>query len=232
MRQVRFRCFEQERKEEELREEESVLEKGSHPYGVQPMGNMYTGTASCIRAGLGAFAPLADQAVLDLLEMLDARRLGLLICCSRALYIFAHHDELWRALVLNVFGGDFDFKSSWKDTFGYRFLNQDYRLHVPRKFAGLYSDLLFQPWLCASMVKDYIFPLFCCCVLLLSVRLIFLCFHCLCLPRLRTRQCDKLKYFLLSSLDAPEHCFCNLSSFCVFICMNTHTHTYTGCKTR
>jgi len=166
MRQVRFRCFEQERKEEELRDEESVLEKGSHPYGVQPMGNMYTGIASCIRAGLGAFAPLADQAVLDLLEMLDARRLGLLICCSRALYIFAHHDELWRALVLNVFGGDFDFKSSWKDTFGYRFLNQDYRLHVPRKFAGLYSDLLFQPWLCASMVKDYIFPLFCCCVLL------------------------------------------------------------------
>jgi hypothetical protein len=194
MRNVRARQEEQELKEELLRDKDSVLEHGRHPYGVQPMGNMYADCAPSIRGGLGAFSPVADQAVLDLLEMLDVRQLGLLTCCSRALYVYCHHADLWRSLVLRVYGGNFEFMSNWKDTFGYCFLKQGYKPHVLRKvrpqassrscaclqsihrillpvprstisnddlsgrvllmcgqFVGVYSDLLFQPWLCASL---------------------------------------------------------------------------------
>eukprot|EP00802_Teleaulax_amphioxeia_P005967 Tamp_05971.p1 GENE.Tamp_05971~~Tamp_05971.p1 ORF type:complete len:538 (+),score=107.72 Tamp_05971:33-1616(+) len=152
MRKVRARQEEQQRKEELLRDKESVLEHGRHPYGVQPMGNMFAdGAQSSIRGGLGAFSPVGDQAVLDLLEMLDARQLGRLTCCSRALYVYCHHADIWRSLVLKVFGGNFEFTDNWKDTFGCTFLKQDYVPHVPRKFVGVYSDLLFQPWLCASL---------------------------------------------------------------------------------
>lgn len=133
MRKVRARQEEQERKEELLRDKESVLEHGRHPYGVQPMGNLYADSAPSIRGGLGAFSPVADQAVLHLLEMLDVRQLGLLICCSRALYVYCHHADLWRSLVLKLYGGNFEFMSNWKDTFGYCFLKQDYKPHVLRK---------------------------------------------------------------------------------------------------
>jgi len=136
MRKVRARQEEQQRKEELLRDKESVLEHGRHPYGVQPMGNMFAdGAQSSIRGGLGAFSPVGDQAVLDLLEMLDARQLGRLTCCSRALYVYCHHADIWRSLVLKVFGGNFEFTDNWKDTFGCTFLKQDYVPHVPRKVS-------------------------------------------------------------------------------------------------
>eukprot|EP00277_Geminigera_cryophila_P016800 CAMPEP_0179442882 /NCGR_PEP_ID=MMETSP0799-20121207/26355_1 /TAXON_ID=46947 /ORGANISM="Geminigera cryophila, Strain CCMP2564" /LENGTH=494 /DNA_ID=CAMNT_0021228423 /DNA_START=21 /DNA_END=1505 /DNA_ORIENTATION=- len=151
LRQVRFRQEEQERKEEMLRDKQSVLEHGRHPYGVQPMGNMYASATPSIRPGLGWFGLLGDQAVLDLLEMLDAQQLGLLTCCSRVLYVFCHHDEVWRSLVLRLFGGQFEFKRSWKDTLGYAVRKAQYIPHLPREIAGVYSDLLFQPWLCSSM---------------------------------------------------------------------------------
>jgi hypothetical protein len=151
MRKVRLRREEQERKEELLRDKQSVLEQGGHPYGIQPMGNMYGGTTPSIRGGLGALAPLTDQTVLDLLEMLDARQLGLLTICSRVLYVFCHHDDLWRTLVLRVYGGSFIFKDTWKNTFGSCFMQAAYRPCIPRKFGGVYSDVLFQPWLCASL---------------------------------------------------------------------------------
>ena len=130
---MRVRQEEQERKEALLRDKESVLEHGGHPYGVQPMGNLYADCAPSIRGGLGAFSPVADQAMLDLLEMLEVRQLGLLTCCSRALYVYCHHADLWRSLVLKVYGGNFEFMSNWKDTFGYCFLKQDYKPHVLRK---------------------------------------------------------------------------------------------------
>lgn len=139
MRQVRCKQEEQERKEEELRDKESVLERGSHPYGVQPMGNMYAGAAPSIRSGLGMLAPLADQAVLDVLEMLGVRELGMLTSCSRALYVFCHHDEVWRSLVLKVLGGKFEFMGNWKDTLARAVQKGQYRAHHPRQFPGLYS---------------------------------------------------------------------------------------------
>ena len=152
LRQVRSRQEEQAQREAMMRDTQSVLEHGGHPYGVQPLGNMYGGSTASIRPGLGLLmSSLEDQALLALLELLDARQLGLLACCSRAFYVFCHHDELWRALVLHVFGGDFSFALSWKDTFGRCCRKQAYRPHVRRKFPGVYSDLLFQPWLCATL---------------------------------------------------------------------------------
>lgn len=40
--------------------------------------------------------------MLDLLCFLDAPALGRLACVSRALYVFAHVEELWKTLVVQV----------------------------------------------------------------------------------------------------------------------------------
>ena len=36
---------------------------------------------------------------------------------SRWFYVLAHHQDLWRTLVLRDFSSGFDFLSSWKDTY-------------------------------------------------------------------------------------------------------------------
>ena len=79
------------------------------------------------------------------------------LCClarsSKALYVFSHMDELWKALVIARVGGAFCFKGTWRDT--YKTLCREpcdaISPHVPIKVKGFYSDVLFQPWLCSSL---------------------------------------------------------------------------------
>ena len=65
--------------------------------------------------------------------------------------MFGHHDELWRTLALNYLQGDFQFADSWKSTLGRKLLGKRFPGHRPLTVKGLYSDLLFQPWLCATV---------------------------------------------------------------------------------
>ena len=43
-----------------------------------------------------------DERMLDLMGFMAAPCLGRLACVSRALYVFAHVDELWKGLVVQV----------------------------------------------------------------------------------------------------------------------------------
>jgi hypothetical protein len=56
-------------------------------------------------AGLGVLAGLSDDVLLGLLELLPAADLARLGLVSQALYCFAHTNDLWKALVLQVGAG-------------------------------------------------------------------------------------------------------------------------------
>ena len=67
--------------------------------------------------GLGALQVLSDSLVLDIAGRLPAQDLCRLGVCSRAFHVVCHQEELWRALTLEEFGGDFDFEHSWRWTY-------------------------------------------------------------------------------------------------------------------
>lgn len=91
-----------------------------HPRGVQPMGNLlFDGGRSIRTSGLGLLgAGFTDEALLDFLKsFLTAPDLLAAQQCSRALYIFANEEEIWRHHTLERWGGDFAFLQDWKNTF-------------------------------------------------------------------------------------------------------------------
>ena len=64
-------------------------------------------------AGLGRLRELDDELVMQVLSLLPAQALGKVACVNKALYCFANHEDLWRALVLeascpsfHIFAGD------------------------------------------------------------------------------------------------------------------------------
>jgi len=133
-----------------------------HPLGVQPRGNALLGTGPpCSRAaGLGAFASLHDQLLLELLAEFAPAQLAQLSTASRALYAFCAAEDLWRAATLRSFGGDVRFRSSWRATWRRRLQgrgqtheaeDEEQEAAAPRvDCSSVYSDLLFAPHLCAS----------------------------------------------------------------------------------
>ena len=133
-----------------------------HPYGVRPAGNELLAPpeqARTRRDGLGAAAALTDEALLALLSAVDAPSLARLVACSRALYVFGHHADLWRNLALAECGGgkaSVAFERSWKDTCARLVAARGGRAaappapHVPLRVAGIFSDALFRPWCCCA----------------------------------------------------------------------------------
>ncbi|CAM9578770.1 unnamed protein product [Ectocarpus sp. 12 AP-2014] len=156
------------------REDDSNDDKEGHPYGVEPLGNIFLGRSSdCKPRGLGTLASFDDERILDLLCFLDAPALGRLACVSRALYVFAHVEELWKTLVVQEMarrpGQGVETRGGWKTTLqhiaagrsasqrdgGGGSVADDERggksvPHVPLKVSGFFSDLLFQPHHCAT----------------------------------------------------------------------------------
>ncbi|KAI3433776.1 hypothetical protein D9Q98_003581 [Chlorella vulgaris] len=130
-----------------------------HPYGVQPaLGLFAVGSdesRSVRSTGLGSLAVLPDEAVLGILESLPAADLARLSVVSRFLHVFCHHDDLWKGLCLEELEGRWDYQGSWQETYlscavpGYRPGRRK-----PLRVAGVQSDLLYTPWLCASMAID------------------------------------------------------------------------------
>jgi hypothetical protein len=68
-------------------------------YGVVIVGNL---TLRARYSGLGVLAALDDGLLLQVLDLLPHDCLGRLAATSRVLYCFANHDELWKALVIEV----------------------------------------------------------------------------------------------------------------------------------
>ena len=77
-----------------------------HPHGVQPnLGLFDEGGAAGLSvrsAGLGRLAALPDEALLNVLENLPAADLARLATSSKVLWVFCQHEELWKALCLEV----------------------------------------------------------------------------------------------------------------------------------
>lgn len=106
--------------------------------------------------GLGALACLPDEALLNILHELAPADLARLACVSRALWAFANHDELWKGFCLDELEGKWDFQGNWQDTY---LLGMQAKGFTPgtrkmRRAAGLQSDLLYTPWLCATCAID------------------------------------------------------------------------------
>lgn len=129
----------------------------AHPYGCEPEGNAWIATASGPPArgpGLGYLRALPDEMLLDLLSSyLDAKDLGRLACASKALYVFSHQEDVWRAHVLTKFSGRFTpSPAGWKGAYYATATGRspETYVHRPIRVERFYSDLLFKSFLCAN----------------------------------------------------------------------------------
>jgi len=132
--------------------------------------------------GLGLLAMWSDEMVHDFLFRLEARDLVALQSVSKALYVFAGHEELWRDLTVRRFAGDFWFQGTWRRTFAHSAKAHQRRLDMRSdglqggdggggenegedvvrdaatvegiRVKGFYSDFLFQSWYCSSRRID------------------------------------------------------------------------------
>jgi hypothetical protein len=67
--------------------------------------------------GLGFISVLTDELVIRIFSYLSAEELSSKIkLASHAFYIFCHEEDLWKNICLTKFGGDFEYKGSWKVT--------------------------------------------------------------------------------------------------------------------
>jgi hypothetical protein len=141
--------------EDKLRDITLVLD-GSHPYGLQPWGNFFSQDSNrSIRSdSLGQLRIISDELLLSIFEDFSPFTLFQLAATSKVLYVFSHHEDLWRALVLKEFKGKFDFTKSWRETYCRQKGGQTYKGHHPIKVDGFFSDILYQPWLCSSLGLD------------------------------------------------------------------------------
>ena len=147
-----------------------------HPYGALPYGNIHLSPPSnrhpdhVRRSGLGELHVLNDEQLLEVLSFVDGQSLaGIIVNCSRFLYVAGHHEELWRDLVLRRWGEvGFDVpawahhkpsgKTSgcWKDIYASNYCKDNLiqrepaKTHQPISMHGIYSDTFFRSWLCRS----------------------------------------------------------------------------------
>jgi len=110
--------------------------------------------------GLGALHLFSDSLLLEVLGFCAKDELICLAIVSRPLYAFSVHDELWRTMTLSEFGGDWQYMWNWRTTYLARSFGippckiaalQRLPPQIPPTNAkGLYSDVLYHSFLCAS----------------------------------------------------------------------------------
>jgi hypothetical protein len=146
---------------------------GVHPAGVLPNGNALLLPSADARAlharktaGLGALAALDDALLLSVFDRFThdddgAKTLAALASTSKACRAFATHEDLWKSLTLNAYGGKFTFRGqSWLATF--RAAREARTRKRPRENAHethdrrvirceIFSDVLHQRYMCAAM---------------------------------------------------------------------------------
>lgn len=76
---------------------------GRHtPLNVSPSEQPKPSLKTALTAGLGKLKVLSDELMLQVLGLLSADSLARLACVNRAFYCFTSHEDLWRALALEV----------------------------------------------------------------------------------------------------------------------------------
>ncbi|KAH7108417.1 Clavaminate synthase-like protein [Auriculariales sp. MPI-PUGE-AT-0066] len=144
-----------------------------HPLQIKPSGNALMNPERVRNArihGLGAFAVLPDELILDLLTSLDAATLFKLQAVSRAFFVFTRSDTTWKHLYLSASNGELlGWNGDWRRTYWASFwasgqhLNEMYEdngdsgrcedMALPADDIGapdLCSDVLYQPHLCST----------------------------------------------------------------------------------
>jgi hypothetical protein len=134
--------------------------QNSHPNGVQPFGNCYSDADALRRAHMGGFSILSDELLVDVLSGFPARDLLALAQCSRWLYCFVNHDDVWRQKLLAIAADNgFDYSGTWKESYLKRCCHDSSSLsltasHLPLRFSSVFSDYLFEPWVAHSLDLD------------------------------------------------------------------------------
>eukprot|EP01041_Mallomonas_annulata_P002453 gene2453-4766_t len=128
----------------------------SHPYGVQAPGNSFFADEKVVsvrRLGLGILNVLSDDTLLEILSYIDGNTLANTAASSRAIYVYAHHSDLWRDLVLRKWDGNVEYVETWRDTYVRNICQNKFKstfLHRPILVSGIFSNLLYRWWCCCS----------------------------------------------------------------------------------
>ena len=116
----------------------------SHPLGIKPSGNAYT-TVKNIKAAAGRLYSLPDEIVSRILELLDAYSLIRIGITCKFLYAFSRLEDLWKSFCVDAVSPSKTWQGRWRETY----------LNVPKEYfsvidcSGLFSDVLYRPFLCA-----------------------------------------------------------------------------------
>lgn len=111
------------------------------------------GVANVRDLGLGELRQLPDAAVEEVVSYCDCADLLRVSAASRALYVFAHSDDVWKHLTLFALrkDGKFFYDRSWKQTY----INTRWRTagrdgaapsHAALAVRDFYSDALYAPY--------------------------------------------------------------------------------------
>lgn len=143
----------------------------AHPYGVKPQGNAFFASPSSLKVranGLGpSFHRLKDETLIDLLSFFSIGDLANMSVTSRGMYVFCHHSDLWRDLVLRTWPkSPVNYIRTWKESYmcafrkgidkngsnsgGSAYGLKSNPLHMPIAVDGIFSGTLYRAWSCHS----------------------------------------------------------------------------------
>ncbi|KAG8691209.1 hypothetical protein FRC11_005908 [Ceratobasidium sp. 423] len=138
--------------------------------GIKPSGNLlFNPSLSIRRRGLGTLDALSDALLLGIIGLLTAKDVLFLGSCSKTLFAYCTHQPVWKDLFIRTANGKLD---GWAGTWRKTYLQEFTPTGSPRKHGdrymrptpsidctGLFSDELYQPYLCANMdVNRYFYP--------------------------------------------------------------------------
>ncbi|KAH7340251.1 hypothetical protein B0J17DRAFT_568876 [Rhizoctonia solani] len=138
--------------------------------GIKPSGNLlFNPSLSIRRRGLGKIDALSDALLLGIISLLTAKDVILLGSCSKALFAYCAHQPIWKDLFIRTANGKLDsWAGSWRKTYLQVFTatgspkevgDQCMRPTPIIDCTGLFSDELYQPYLCANAnVNRYFYP--------------------------------------------------------------------------
>ncbi|CAE6459637.1 unnamed protein product [Rhizoctonia solani] len=138
--------------------------------GIKPSGNLlFSPSLSIRKRGLGAIDVLSDALLLGIIGLLTAKDVVLLGSCSKALFAYCAHQPIWKDLFIRTANGKLEsWAGSWRKTYLQEFTatgspkedgDQCMRPTPTIDCTGIFSDDLYQPYLCANTdVNRYFYP--------------------------------------------------------------------------
>ncbi|KZO92774.1 Clavaminate synthase-like protein [Calocera viscosa TUFC12733] len=134
-----------------------------HPalYGILPLGNAL-GRTSILPTSLGILSRLPHELLLHILSLLPAPSLLTFSAISKGAFAFASYEAIWKDHYVERAQGRLQgWRGSWRKSYISRFG------HVPEGMtdwpsddvscSGVFSDILYQPQLCASLPLAHYF---------------------------------------------------------------------------